>query len=984
MPYTAPASPVPDFTSAKLVGAYPTPPPSPLLDELAPGHSPDPQVFARTLKPPRRTPSLPTLRPTSPCRALRRAPSAPSLRLTSKGFRLTTPPGILAVLGGVRVLRVDTASVLDRMPYSPSQAFTTFSARASSATGAVDTERVVAPTSADAKGVDSGVQSESALDTAAVTPVIAPAQVSGKTAKRSVPAPIRVHPPTPTRDQLPPETPPPFAVTPMADLSDSAASSSHTSPYTSPNGSSSSVPTTSSLGITIHTSVLPEVRSPRRAPVEPITSNINRRSRRPRLFGFTGIDHPTAQGSPVTSPESVNTMGAIPRRTVPQRTKSETSIYTLGHASAHQKEPKEPHEPIIHSRPRRDTGLRLDLKGIVAEPVHRTPVSASVIPHRIVRKKSGEAVRSALKPSGPLHPNGTPKTDEKSRAMWESRSCPTTPSFRKNVHFDSQLERVKLFLQDQKPQVVSRQGSPDYSDFESQDESEPEKVLEIKLPNFPTTHPLEADMYLESLFLNDNRDGLRGVIVVRNYSFQKLVAVRFTFDWWHTTSEVSASYQDSIRGGTFDRFTFNIKLGDILERIEEKTLFLCVRYNSDGRELWDSNGGENYQILFDRLNKVAPRSVANRTRNMPKGMRRSRNAWSSTSSNPCGMADLRARLNRLTAEEEALTAPIPRSSKPRFSSPSRGSPHMSPRKLRPSGPATPDAVELPANLGTRYDFGSALKSSHKQSPTIRSRELQPDRHGSGDFYYPIPAFLHGAGPSSPLAGGDSPSSPASPLPFNGVGSPLAGPGTTLPALGGGHSSSTSSLSSVNSIIPTPADSPASVRSKVVVEAPQESPSPSPSPLSTDSPMSPLDVLPWMKSGDDDLSRSSYSTFIEQFCWGGASTNLTLEPSSSTADIRRIHSTSALDSFGAGPDLTPRSYTPTASLSRSTSATEVSSNTATPLFSCASPPTREDLERVDSAIRSLSSSLQSTPVEGSPVIGAAPMTRIPSGNTVLAI
>ncbi|BEI79753.1 hypothetical protein CcaverHIS002_0102820 [Cutaneotrichosporon cavernicola] len=782
--------------------------------------------------------------PTSPPQnwALRRAPSAPSLRLTSKGFRLTTPPGILAVLGGVRVLRVDTASVLDRMPYSPSQAFTTFSARASSATGAVDTERVVAPTSADAKGVDSGVQSESALDTAAVTPVIAPAQVSGKTAKRSVPAPIRCA----------------------------------------------------------------------------------------------------------------------------------------------QKEPKEPHEPIIHSRPRRDTGLRLDLKGIVAEPVHRTPVSASVIPHRIVRKKSGEAVRSALKPSGPLHPNGTPKTDEKSRAMWESRSCPTTPSFRKNVHFDSQLERVKLFLQDQKPQVVSRQGSPDYSDFESQDESEPEKVLEIKLPNFPTTHPLEADMYLESLFLNDNRDGLRGVIVVRNYSFQKLVAVRFTFDWWHTTSEVSASYQDSIRGGTFDRFTFNIKLGDILERIEEKTLFLCVRYNSDGRELWDSNGGENYQILFDRLNKVAPRSVANRTRNMPKGMRRSRNAWSSTSSNPCGMADLRARLNRLTAEEEALTAPIPRSSKPRFSSPSRGSPHMSPRKLRPSGPATPDAVELPANLGTRYDFGSALKSSHKQSPTIRSRELQPDRHGSGDFYYPIPAFLHGAGPSSPLAGGDSPSSPASPLPFNGVGSPLAGPGTTLPALGGGHSSSTSSLSSVNSIIPTPADSPASVRSKVVVEAPQESPSPSPSPLSTDSPMSPLDVLPWMKSGDDDLSRSSYSTFIEQFCWGGASTNLTLEPSSSTADIRRIHSTSALDSFGAGPDLTPRSYTPTASLSRSTSATEVSSNTATPLFSCASPPTREDLERVDSAIRSLSSSLQSTPVEGSPVIGAAPMTRIPSGNTVLAI
>jgi hypothetical protein len=731
-----------------------------------------------------------------------------------------------------------------------------------------------------------------------------------------------------------------------------------------------------------------------------MTANPNRRPRRTRLFGFTGIEHPTAHGSTVTSPESVNTMGAIPRRSVPQRTKSDTSIYTLGHASPapkEKKEPKEPHEPIIHSRPRRDTGLKLDLKGIVPETtMHSTPVSASVIiPHRIVRKKSGEVVRSALKPSGPLLPNGTPTpTTDKAHAIWASRSCPTTPSCPKYVHFDSQLERVKLFLQDQKPQVVSRQGSPDYSDQESEDEREIEKVLEIKLPNFPATHPFEADMYLESLFLNDNRDGLRGVVVVRNYSFQKWVAVRFTFDWWQTTSEVSASYQDSIRGGTFDRFTFNIKLSDILERIEEKTLFLCVRYNTDGRELWDSNGGENYQILFERQTKVTPRYPTKRTRNMPKS--KPRNAWSTTSTNSDGMADLRARLNRLNAEDAALNAPIPRSSKPRFSSPSRGSPHMSPRKLRPAGPATPDAVEapLPADLGNRYDFGSALKSSRKLSPTMRGRELQPERHASGDFYSPRPAFLHGAGPSSPLAGlprsplsaSDSPSSPASPLPYNSVASPLAGPGTTLPALGSGHSSSTSSLSSVNSLMATPADSPAAGRSKVVVEPPPESPSPSPSPLSTDSPMSPRDILPWMKSGDEDMSRSSYSTFIEQFCWGGAAGTPPLDTISTTADIRRIQSTSALDYFGpaGGHDLTPRAISPITNLSRSTSATEVSSNSATPLLSRASPPTREDLEHVDSAIRSLSSSLQSTPVEGSPVLGAAPMTRIPSGNTVLAL
>ncbi|KLT42580.1 hypothetical protein CC85DRAFT_285313 [Cutaneotrichosporon oleaginosum] len=897
------------------------------------------------------------------------------------------------------------------MPYSPSHAFTTFSARAMGLAEAADTERIDTPTLAEAKRVDTGAldlrraQSETDVATVAVAPPPAPAAAeNSKPSVRSVsiPAPILVHPPTPTRDLPPPETPPPVAHTTKTYVPDSAASSSRSSPYTSPRGSSSSVPTTSSLGITIHSNVLPEVRSPRRTPAEPtMTVNNHRRSRRPRLFGFTGIEHPTQGSSAVTSPESsVNTMGAIPRRSTPQRTKSDTSLYTLGHASQaskEKKEAKEPQEPIIHSRPRRDTGLKLDLKGIVPEPVHSTPVSAgAILPHRIVRKKSGEVVRSALKPSGPLLPNGTPTpTTDKARAMWESRSCPTTPSCPKYVHFDSQLERVKLFLQDQKPQVVSRQGSPDYSDQESEEEREIEKVLEIKLPNFPTSHPFESDMYLESLFLNDNRDALRGVVVVRNYSFQKWVAVRFTFDWWQTTSEVSASYQDSIRGGTFDRFTFNIKLSDILERIEEKTLFLCVRYNTDGRELWDSNGGENYQVLFERKTRMTPRYGPKRTKNMPKS--RNANAWSTTSAQTDGMADLRARLNRLTAEDAALTAPIPRSSKPRFSSPARGgSPHVSPRKPRSSGPATPDAVELPPDLGNRYDFGSALKSSLKLSPTMRGRELQPERHGSGDFYSPRPAFLLGTGPSSPLAGlprsplssSDSPSSPASPLPFTGVVSPLAGPGTTLPALGSGHSSSTSSLSSVNSIMATPADSPASTRSKVVVEPPQESPSPSPSPLSsTDSPLSPLDVLPWMKSGDEDMSRSSYSTFIEQFCWGGASATPTPETTTSdTADIRRIHSTSSLDYFGsaAAPDLTPRAFTPTAGLSRSTSATEVSSSTATPLHSRASPPTRADLEHVDSAIRSLSSSLQSTPVEGSPVLGAAAMTRIPSGNTVLAL
>src|SRR5690606_22612165 len=128
---------------------------------------------------------------------------------------------------------------------------------------------------------------------------------------------------------------------------------------------------------------------------------------------------------------------------------------------------------------------------------------------------------------------------------------------------------------------------------------------------------------------------------------------------------------------------------------------------------------------------------------------------------------------------------------------------------------------------------------------------------------------------------------------------------------------------------------------------------------------------------DDMSLSSYSSFIEQFCWAGG-------VPSAPQGVRRIHSTSSLDHyFSSPPDaLTPRAYTPTTGLSRSASGTGASA-TPNALQRRASPPTREDLEHVDNAIRSLSNSLSSTPVSGSPHV-SPPLSRIPSGaGTVLA-
>ena len=49
-------------------------------------------------------------------------------------------------------------------------------------------------------------------------------------------------------------------------------------------------------------------------------------------------------------------------------------------------------------------------------------------------------------------------------------STATTPV--KNVHFDTKLEHVKLFLAEQKPAAVSRDGSPDETTGDSASDSE--------------------------------------------------------------------------------------------------------------------------------------------------------------------------------------------------------------------------------------------------------------------------------------------------------------------------------------------------------------------------------------------------------------------------------------------------------------------------------------------------------------------------------
>lgn len=70
-----------------------------------------------------------------------------------------------------------------------------------------------------------------------------------------------------------------------------------------------------------------------------------------------------------------------------------------------------------------------------------------------------------------------------------------------------------------------------------------------------------------------------------------------------TVSEVSAQHASHVPAGTtgdegWDRFSFNIKLEDYRRKIEERSFHFCVRYNANGGEWWDSNGGDNYRMSF--------------------------------------------------------------------------------------------------------------------------------------------------------------------------------------------------------------------------------------------------------------------------------------------------------------------------------------------------------------------------------------------------
>ncbi|KAK1782680.1 putative phosphatase regulatory subunit-domain-containing protein [Copromyces sp. CBS 386.78] len=329
----------------------------------------------------------------------------------------------------------------------------------------------------------------------------------------------------------------------------------------------------------------------------------------------------------------------------------------------------------------------------------------------MVRKKSGELVRPALRPPSRRRPS----------------SMPGTPTF-KAVHFDSHLEHVRHFLQVDRPLAVSAGSSP-VDNYDSDTEypfngtndnqsnaRQPPFEWELVLSNFPTDTPARRvqPVRLERVWLSSDQKCLIGSVAVVNLAFHKSVTCRFTLDYWKTTSEVSAEYMSEITPADSplgqDRFNFTIKLSD-MANLESKTLYFCVRYNVNGQEHWDSNNGINFQIDFRK--KALPTNgkkgvigAASRPVNgLPKSNRRSNQQSAAPKAKfaPIGSDDFggRSKLSFDSSLDDYDSLPAGLRLRGVKSTTSIPSDNLPSRLSAPSGQA----------FANRYDFGASLATA---------------------------------------------------------------------------------------------------------------------------------------------------------------------------------------------------------------------------------------------------------------------------------
>lgn len=212
----------------------------------------------------------------------------------------------------------------------------------------------------------------------------------------------------------------------------------------------------------------------------------------------------------------------------------------------------------------------------------------------LLRKESGELVPSSMKPS----------SERRHSSMAGTFVNP------KSVHFEDLDNRKKRFFEANQSLAVVADSSlvyPLHSEAANLSEVGGTTTHGIRLTSLVhdgTWHEHKL-VHVEHLFLSSDGSTLVGAVAVRNVSFHKLFAVRFTFDHWETTSETVAVHMkdpEPLASDSCDRFNFYLDLSNVAN-IGKKVLQLCVRYSVDGQDHWDNNNSMNYHIEFATTRK---------------------------------------------------------------------------------------------------------------------------------------------------------------------------------------------------------------------------------------------------------------------------------------------------------------------------------------------------------------------------------------------
>ncbi|KAG0370023.1 hypothetical protein BGX24_002165, partial [Mortierella sp. AD032] len=198
--------------------------------------------------------------------------------------------------------------------------------------------------------------------------------------------------------------------------------------------------------------------------------------------------------------------------------------------------------------------------------------------------KNGLPIKSAMKSpiTTPIDVKTSPVALCRPSSI-RSYSSPTPLTSPKYVHFNTQLEHVRLFLQGETPSCVGERDTlvdPRQHDRSTSD-------IKVALSNWTPVvansfQPVNIDsgaapLRVETVLLSEDQTELHGKILVQNIAFHKHVSVRYTIDFWQTQCEVGAEFEESIKGTSVDRFSFVIPL-DMERTMVEKTFCMAVRY----------------------------------------------------------------------------------------------------------------------------------------------------------------------------------------------------------------------------------------------------------------------------------------------------------------------------------------------------------------------------------------------------------------------